>query len=152
VLFFFFGDYILLILCVYAIRKKHLKSKRKTLFGLRFFYLSRGRRKGGRGGRDQERKTEKEQYTHRINSNSSGESIARERKYCFCNQGKITLLLQKAIPEIEKRKKKHNTQKIIKIQKKNLNYFYHVMLKRRRTLKRYIIRENYPLLYIFILI
>jgi len=40
-----FGGYILLILCVYAIRKKHLKPKRKNLFDLRFFYLSRGRRK-----------------------------------------------------------------------------------------------------------
>jgi len=40
-----FGDCILLILYVYAIRKKYLKPKRKTLFDLRFFYLSRGRRK-----------------------------------------------------------------------------------------------------------
>jgi len=39
----------------------------------------------------------------------------REKEYCFCKQGKITPLLQKAIPEIEKRKEKHNTQKIIKI-------------------------------------
>jgi len=31
-----------LILCVYAISKKYLKPKRKTLFGLRFFYLSQG--------------------------------------------------------------------------------------------------------------
>ena len=36
----------------------------------------------------------------------------REKEYCFCKQGKITPLLQKTIPEIEKRKKKHNTQKI----------------------------------------
>ena len=35
-----------LILCVYAIRKKNLKPKRKTLFDLRFFYLSRGEGKG----------------------------------------------------------------------------------------------------------
>jgi len=35
-----------LILCVYAISKKYLKTKRKTLFGLRFFYLSRGEEKG----------------------------------------------------------------------------------------------------------
>jgi len=39
-----------LILCVYAISKKYLKTKRKTLFDLRFFYLSRGRREGGEGG------------------------------------------------------------------------------------------------------
>jgi len=31
-----------LILCVYAISKKYLKTKRKTLFDLRFFYLSQG--------------------------------------------------------------------------------------------------------------
>jgi len=35
-----------LILCVYAISKKYLKPKRKTLFDLRFFYLSRGEEKG----------------------------------------------------------------------------------------------------------
>jgi len=39
----------------------------------------------------------------------------REKEYSFCKQGKITPLLQKAIPGIEKRKEKHNTQKIIKI-------------------------------------
>ena len=37
-----FGGYILLILCVCAISKKHLKPKRKNLLGLRFFHLSRG--------------------------------------------------------------------------------------------------------------
>jgi len=76
-----------------------------------------------------------------------------EKEYCFCKQEKITPLLQKTIQEIEKRKEKHNTQKIIKISgKEKLNYFYRVMLKRRRTLKRYIRRENHPLLHIFILI
>lgn len=83
-----------LILYVCAISKKYLKTKRKTLFDLRFFYLSQG----------EEREDKKEQYTHRINSNLPGESIARERKYCFCKQGKTTPLLQKTIPEIEKRK------------------------------------------------
>ena len=39
----------------------------------------------------------------------------REKEYSFCKQGKITPLLQKTIQEIEKRKEKHNTQKIIKI-------------------------------------
>jgi hypothetical protein len=105
-----FGDYIFLILCVYAISKKYLKTKRKTLFDLRFFYLSQGEER-----EDKKRKIKKEQYTHRINSNLPGESIARERKYCFCKQGEIAPLLQKTIPEIEKRKEKHNTQKIIKI-------------------------------------
>jgi len=37
-----FGDYILLILYVCAISKKYLKTKRKTLFDLRFFHLSQG--------------------------------------------------------------------------------------------------------------
>jgi len=40
-----FGDRFFLILCVYAISKKYLKTKRKTLFALRFFHLSRGRGK-----------------------------------------------------------------------------------------------------------
>jgi hypothetical protein len=42
-----------MILWVYAISKKHLKTKRKTLFGLRFFHLSQGEEKGEG---DQERK------------------------------------------------------------------------------------------------
>jgi len=58
VLFFFFGGYILLILCVYAIRKKHLKTKRKFLFDLRFFYLSQGEER-----EDKKEKTKKEQCT-----------------------------------------------------------------------------------------
>jgi len=70
-----------------------------------------------------EGKQRKSNILTRTNSNLPGESIAREREgergrekeYCFCKQGKITPLLQKAIPEIEKRKEKHNTQKIIKI-------------------------------------
>jgi len=68
-------------------------------------------------GRERKRgKTKKEQYTHRANSNSPGESIARERKsIVFYKQGESTPLLQKTIQEIEKRKVKHNTQKIIKI-------------------------------------
>jgi hypothetical protein len=37
-----------LILCVYAISKKYLKTKRKNLFDLRFFYLSQGEEKGER--------------------------------------------------------------------------------------------------------
>jgi len=57
-----FGGYILLILCVCAISKKHLKPKRKNLLGLRFFHLSRGRREGERR-EIKRRKTEKEQYT-----------------------------------------------------------------------------------------
>jgi len=74
------------------VSKKHLKPKRKTLFALRFFHLPRGREE--RGG--QERKTKKEQYTHRINSNLPGESIARERKsIVFVNRGKSPLFYKK---------------------------------------------------------
>jgi len=62
VLISLFGDYILLILCVYAISKKYLKTKRKTLFDLRFFHLSQGRREG-EGRETKRRKTKKEQYT-----------------------------------------------------------------------------------------
>jgi len=51
-----------LILYVYAIRKKHLKTKRKSLFDLRFFYLSQGEEKGERE-RNQERKN-KERAIH----------------------------------------------------------------------------------------
>jgi len=64
-----------LILCVYAISKKYLKTKRKTLFGLKFFYLSQGGEREDKKG-----KTNKEQYTHRINSNLPDESIDRERE------------------------------------------------------------------------
>jgi len=67
-----------LILCVYTIRKKHLKPKRKTLFDLRFFYLSREKEKGKRG------KTKKEQYTHRVNSNLPVRVLLRrEKDYYF---------------------------------------------------------------------
>jgi hypothetical protein len=100
-----------LILCVYAISKKYLKPKRNPLFDLRFFYLSRGEER-----EDKKRKTKKEQYTHRINSNLPGESIARERervlflqterhsKLLFLSLLECHSLLQKTIPEIEKRK------------------------------------------------
>jgi len=54
VLISLFGGHIFLILCVYAISKKYLKSKRKALFDLKFFYLSQGKEKG-KGG-DQEMK------------------------------------------------------------------------------------------------
>jgi len=48
-----------LILCVYAISKKYLKTKRKTLFDLRFFHLSRGKEKGERGGEPRKKKQRK---------------------------------------------------------------------------------------------
>ena len=84
-----------MILCVYAISKKYLKTKRKTLFDLRFFHLSQEEEKGERGG-TKRGKTKKEQYTHRINSNLPGESIARERKsIVFVNRGKSPLFYKK---------------------------------------------------------
>jgi len=45
-----------LILWVYAISKKYLKTKRKTLFDLRFFYLSQGEEKGEKGGQKRKNK------------------------------------------------------------------------------------------------
>jgi hypothetical protein len=80
-----------LILCVCAIGKKDLKPKRKSLFDLRFFYLSQGEEREDKKG-----KTKKEQYTHRTNSNLPGESIARERKsIVFANRGKSPLFYKK---------------------------------------------------------
>jgi hypothetical protein len=91
-LIFFFGGYIFSVLSVYAISKKDLKTKRKTLFGLRFFHLSQGEER-----EDKKRKTKKEQYTHRANSNLPGESIAseRERVLFFVNRGKSSLFYKK---------------------------------------------------------
>jgi len=34
-----------------------------------------------------------------------------EKEYCFCKQGKITPLLQKAIPEKKKQREEHNFRK-----------------------------------------
>ena len=119
-----FGGHILLILCVYAISKKHLQPKRKTLFALRFFHLSRGRREE-RGRKIKREKRKKEQYTHRINSNLPVECIAGEReRVLFLQTGENHPSFTKTIPEIEMRKdlsacnaqaEKHNTQKIIQI-------------------------------------
>jgi hypothetical protein len=54
-------------------------KKRKSLFDLRFFYLSRGRRKGERG-ESRKKKQRKSNTLNRANSNLPGESIARERE------------------------------------------------------------------------
>ena len=86
-----FGDYILLILCVYAISKKVPQNKKKDPFWFKIFLPIAGEKKEKR--EIKRRKTKKEQYTNRANSNLPGESIARERKYCFCKQGKVTPLL-----------------------------------------------------------
>jgi len=59
VLIFFFGGYILLTLCVCAISKKNLKTKRKSLFDLKLFYLSRGKEKGKKREEPGEKKQRK---------------------------------------------------------------------------------------------
>jgi len=72
-----------LILCVYAIRKNTSKQK-KTLFYFKIFtYRGEKKRKDERvkaGNKD------KEQCTHRINSNLPGGSIAGERVLFFANR------------------------------------------------------------------
>ena len=68
-----------MILCVYAISKKHLKTKRKTLFDLRFFHLSQGEEEG-KGEKPREEKQRKSNTLNKANSKSPGESIARERE------------------------------------------------------------------------
>jgi len=40
-------------------------------------------------------------------------ALLERKSIAFCKQGESTPLLQKVIQEIEKRKEKHNTQKII---------------------------------------
>ena len=56
-----FGDYILLILCVSAISKKHLKYKKKNTFCFKIFLPIAGEKKEKR--EIKRRKTKKEQYT-----------------------------------------------------------------------------------------
>jgi len=48
-------------------------------------------------GRERRGRTKKEQYTHRLNSNLPGESIAREeeRVLLFINKGKLPLFYEK---------------------------------------------------------
>jgi len=50
VLISLFGDYILLILCVYAVSKKHLKAKKKNTFCFKIFSPTARERREGRGG------------------------------------------------------------------------------------------------------
>jgi hypothetical protein len=85
-----------LILCIYAISKKYLKTKRKTLFGLRFFHLSQGEEKERRGGEPREEKQRRGNTLNRANSNLPGESIAREREsIVFVNRGESPLFYKK---------------------------------------------------------
>ncbi|MCG2762562.1 MAG: hypothetical protein L6253_05210 [Candidatus Atribacteria bacterium] len=71
-------------LCVCAISKKHLKSKRKTLFDLRFFYLSRGEekeKKGEKSGEEKQRKSNT--LTGQIVIYLVRVLPGREKEYCF---------------------------------------------------------------------
>ena len=95
-----FGDYILFILCVYAISKKYLKTKRKTLFDLKFFYLSRGEEKGEGEKLRKEKQKKSNTLTGQIVIYSVRVLPGKEKEYSFCKQGKIAPLLQKTIPEI----------------------------------------------------
>ena len=72
-------------------------------------------RRGGGGGARKEKRRRCKTITVQIVIYLVRVLPGREKEYCFCKQGEITPLLQKAIQEIEKRKEKHNTQKIIKI-------------------------------------
>ena len=87
-----------MILYVCAIRKKDLKPKRKNLFDLRFFYLSRGKR--SRRRRETKRGRTKRRAIHPpVNSNLPVEALLERKSITFYKQGKITPLLQKVIPE-----------------------------------------------------
>jgi hypothetical protein len=85
-----FGDYILLTLYVYAISKKYLKTKRKTLFGLRFFYLSQGEEKGERMNKQRKSNTLTGQiviYLVRV--------LPERESIVFANRGKTSLFYKK---------------------------------------------------------
>ena len=84
-----------MILCVYAIRKKHLKPKRKTLFDLRFFYLSRGEEKG-KGEKIREGKQRKSNtLTGQIVIYLVRALPGRKRVSLFINRGKSPLFYKK---------------------------------------------------------
>jgi len=96
VLISLFGDYIFFILYVYAISKKYLKTKRKTLFDLRFFYLSRGKEKG-EGEKPREGKQRKSNILNRqIVIYLVRVLPGRERKsIVFVSRGKSPLFYKK---------------------------------------------------------
>ena len=80
-----------MILCVSAIRKKDLKPKRKNLFDLRLFYLSREKEKG-KGEKSRKEKQRKGNTLNRqIVIYLVRVSPGREKEYCFCKQGKAPL-------------------------------------------------------------
>ncbi len=92
-------------------KKKNLQPKRKNLFDLRFFYLSRGKEKEKREKLREEEQRKSNTPTGQIVIYLVGALLER-KSIAFYKQGKSTPLLQKVIQEIEKRKEKHNTQKI----------------------------------------
>ncbi|HCL90212.1 MAG TPA: hypothetical protein DHW70_02645 [Candidatus Atribacteria bacterium] len=79
-----------MILCVYAISKKDLKPKRKTLFDLRLFHLSQGEEKGERGELREEKQRRGNTLTEQIVIHLVRVLPGREKEYSFCKQGKIT--------------------------------------------------------------
>jgi len=79
-----------LILCVYAISKKDLKTKRKSLFALRFFYLSQREEKGEGGEPREEKQRRGNTLTGQIVIYLVRVLPGREKEYSFCKQGKIT--------------------------------------------------------------
>ena len=87
---------------------------------MRFFYLSRGKRKGEEKEKPREEKQRKEQYTHRVNSNLPGGSIAKEkgRVLLFINRGKAPLFYKKQYKRRKSKGKSITSEKTLK--KKNL--------------------------------
>jgi len=78
-------------------KKKTSEQKKKIPFSdLSFFTYREGKRRR-RGRKARRVKTKKEQYTHRVNSNLPGGSIARERErvLLFINRGKAPLFYKK---------------------------------------------------------
>jgi len=77
-------------------KKKNSEQKKKIPFSDLIFLPIAGEREGEER-EDKRGKTEKEQYTHRINSNLPGESITRERErvLLFINRVKSPLFYKK---------------------------------------------------------
>jgi len=93
-------------------KKKNLQPKRKNLFALRFFYLSRGKR--SRRRRETKRGRTKRRAIHPpVNSNLPVEALPeRERVLLFINRGKSPLFYKyKKQYQRKKQRKEHNFRK-----------------------------------------
>jgi hypothetical protein len=82
-------------LCVYAISKKYLKPKRKTLFVLRFFHLSQGEEKGERGGPREEKQRRGNTLTGQIVIHLVRVLPGRDKVLLFINRGKSPIFYKK---------------------------------------------------------